>query len=85
MLFVKIFGEDGGRLGCCRESDSSSGDHRSPKDDDRRGNNVLGEELALGDGRDASSNDDAYSEGSSSDDNYDELPHRGVKVEEDSD
>jgi hypothetical protein len=62
-LFVKIFGKDGGRLGCCPESDSSGGDHPCSNDDDRRSGDILGGKLALGNGRDASSSEDASSGG----------------------
>ena len=54
MLYVKIFGEDGRHLGCCPESDSDDDDVHPSDDDNRRGGCILGGELALGDGRDAS-------------------------------
>lgn len=72
-LFVGIFGEDGGRLACCPESDSGGGD-RLFVDDDHRGGDVLGGELALGDGRDTTRSSGTSSRGSSSDDGYDERP-----------
>ena len=53
-LFVRIFEEDGRRLGCCPEGDGGDSDHLSA-DDSHRGGGALGGELALGDDRSTSS------------------------------
>ena len=50
-LYVRVFGEDGRRLGCCPESNSNDDDN----DDGRRVGTIAGGELALGDSRAASS------------------------------
>nr|XP_020180060.1 B3 domain-containing protein Os03g0212300-like [Aegilops tauschii subsp. strangulata] len=73
-LYVRIFGEDGPRVGCCPESDS---DDDGDADDGRRGGIVADDDLALGDGRVASSSGGFSSAKSSSDDDSDKpLRHR---------
>ena len=76
-LFVKILGEEGGRLGYCPEGDSSGGDHLS-NDEGHGGGGILGGELALGNGRDTFSNN-----GTSSEDGKPPCGCSWVKEEED--
>jgi hypothetical protein len=47
MLFVKVFGEEGSRLGCRPEGNDDDSDHPSGNDG-QRGGGVLSGELVLG-------------------------------------
>ena len=74
-LYVRVFREDGRHLGCSPESDSDD-------DDGRRGGIVAGAELALGEGRAASSSGGSSSGESTSDGDYDEPPRRWARTGE---
>lgn len=79
-LFIRVFGKDGSRLGCCLEGDDDGSDH-STDDDGQRGG-VLHGELALDNVRCSSSSRTSSGEGSS-DDDYDEPPRRRARTKED--
>lgn len=72
-LFMKAFGEDGRRLGCCPEGDSDHG----------QDNDILGCELALG--RGASRSSCPPSDDGSSGDDYAKLCRLSIKAEADFD
>jgi hypothetical protein len=77
-LFFKVLKEDGRRLECCPREGDQDGD---PLIDRRIGEAPRGE-LALGDGRDASSGGGSSSGKSTSDDDYDEPPRCWARTEE---
>ncbi|KAM3209851.1 hypothetical protein ACQJBY_064101 [Aegilops geniculata] len=78
-LFVKIFGEAGGCLECCTESDSNGDGHSSNGNSSDGGDASSGRSGSERDGGDASTGR------SGSDDDTDEPPRRRIKKEEDSD
>ena len=67
-LYVRVFREDGRRVGCCPEdgSDDDGGDG----------------ELGLGDARSSSRDGSSSSDESSSSGGYDRPPHRRARVED---
>ena len=76
-LFVRVFGEDGRRAGCCPED--SDGDKVLGLGD---GHDVDEGELALGDGCGSSGSGSSSSGESSSGGGYDQLPRRRTRFED---
>ena len=72
-LCVRIFEEDGPRIGCYSESDTDD-------DGERRGGIIAGDDLALGDGRAAASRGGFSSAERSSGNDSDELQRRRARI-----
>ena len=76
-LYVRVFGEDGRRVGCCPE-DNNGGEVLSLGDGRNEGEGGL----VLGAGHGSSSNGDSSSSDSSSSGGYDQPPRRRARFED---